>query len=331
MGRPKGSKNKPKPNVLADAAAKAAAAAYQSFTNPQPAPVEQKAAIKDAASPPEKRRRGRPPGSKNKPKELWVDKLNKSQPETAEYRPTTEQIAKEMFNLADESQRLALAKVGITALVDEATKYQEERPKDALQQKLEEESCCESFERQTGGNQGDCPAEHPIATKLREDAALQERAKASEQRRDKEIVISAAPEVTPSVATPAIVTPLAEQLDQLYKEAAKDVEKMRGYFRAPEYQLPERLVNKLDAILKAADLKEGQKLAEKALFSIHLNFLGEWGEKRIPGPIKLDTAETQARKAEQLADFLESRGETDNAVQQRERARQIRAHGKGQG
>ncbi len=41
-----------------------------------------------------------------------------------------------MKKLTDDRKRLALAKVGIEALIDEATGYQQDRPKNALRRRL---------------------------------------------------------------------------------------------------------------------------------------------------------------------------------------------------
>lgn len=112
---------------------------------------------------------------------------------------------------------------------------------------------------------------------------------------------------------------------ELYKQTQATIEKMVEEYNAQGYAIPERITLKVKAVLDAETIDEAVRLQRRALDSALTFFLAAWANKKIPGRITELNVEGRAKKAENLADYLDSQGLHEQAKAQRQRADELRA------
>lgn len=110
----------------------------------------------------------------------------------------------------------------------------------------------------------------------------------------------------------------------VYAEVLKTFSDYVQEYNAQILGVPDRLRFKAQAILAAETDVAMQAAAKKARDSALTFYLSAWAQKRIPGKITEQNVDQKAKKAESLADHLDSLGQHDQAERQRERAQKLR-------
>lgn len=111
----------------------------------------------------------------------------------------------------------------------------------------------------------------------------------------------------------------------LYEAVGKEIERVVEHYAVKSGRLGDHIYAKQERLLASVTEEEARNLFRKLMErSISANAIYLWAMKQAGGPPERRSSEDAARKAENLARLLESKGDVDGAESQRERARRIR-------
>jgi len=108
---------------------------------------------------------------------------------------------------------------------------------------------------------------------------------------------------------------LKTDLRKCLQEAKAGVQALQAEYKGEEPG--ENVVARLQAILGAQSLDEGQARAKRALDVALVHYLSLWARGKIPGKTSVYGLDVQIRRCESLIDLLVDKGLADQAESQR--------------
>jgi hypothetical protein len=147
------------------------------------------------------------------------------------------------------------------------------------------------------------------------------------------VVVKAVP-VTPVAVVKPAPKPVAKPVARLsqdvtgpiYQACMTGMANLKAHYDLDnECEIPERITDYALKIYFAHTLGEAEETAKRASDKLFIHLMWLVSEGKISGDANQRYSEKQAVKAENLAKWLESKGQADNAAKQRARAADIRA------